>query len=394
MIEPVSARFRPVTGLAWRPAWWRAPPSAFRGGLRLALRSGVRLGKGTLRLGVRPARISALPGLAFAHGRPYRLSGSPGVAALAASAASVAFIATRPTLPAEAGTATARADALGKPESRTSALVDRREASAPTVSAEPLLRGEELPWPPMALAWAAPASQRHVADPSGTLSRAVAPTGEAPAPTVSAEPLLRGEELPWPPMALAWAAPASQRHVADPSGTLTRAVAPTGIFDNGEVDESRSAPPATAALAPAGRGARRSLAPTLPAPSTQGAWMNPSAEPEPAPPQPALRPRRGVEPRPLAAPPPSFGDALFDQAMQHRALPRFELRPLPAAPIEADAASAEQVRSAPRVASVPGRSALAELPPLTHAELGRVADQVERLLKQRERFERERRGGL
>ena len=122
--------------------------------------------------------------------------------------------------------------------------------------------------------------------------------------------------------------------------------------------------------------------------------MNPSAEPEPAPPQPALRPRRGVEPRPLAAPPPSFGDALFDQAMQHRALPRFELRPLPAAPIEADAASAEQVRSAPRVASVPGRSALAELPPLTHAELGRVADQVERLLKQRERFERERRGGL
>ena len=343
MIEPVSARFRPVTGLAWRPAWWRAPPSAFRAGLRLALRSGVRLGKGTLRLGVRPARISALPGLAFAHGRPYRLSGSPGVAALAASAASVAFIATRPTLPAEAGTATARADALGKPESRTSALVDRREA---------------------------------------------------PAPTVSAEPLLRGEELPWPPMALAWAAPASQRHVADPSGTLSRAVAPTGIFDNGEVDESRSAPPATAALTPAGRGARRSPAPTLPAPSTQGAWMNLSAEPEPAPPQPALRPRRGVEPRPLAAPPPSFGDALFDQAMQHRALPRFELRPLPAAPIEADAASAEQVRSAPRVASVPGRSALAEPPPLTHAELGRVADQVERLLKQRERFERERRGGL
>src|SRR4051812_41221666 len=68
MINPVTARFAPVTGWAWRPAWWRAASSGLRGTLRLALPDSVRLAGGRLQLAARPSRIEAPAGPSLAHG--------------------------------------------------------------------------------------------------------------------------------------------------------------------------------------------------------------------------------------------------------------------------------------------------------------------------------------
>ena len=129
------------------------------------------------------------------------------------------------------------------------------------------------------------------------------------------------------------------------------------------------------------------------APASHGASLPVSAALEPKPAQRPL-PRGEESTAAVSSPRASLGDVLFDQAMLHRALPRFELHELPAASVGTAAGSFQQAPGPARAGSIAGSHPGAEAPALSRAEVVRVADQVERLLKQRERFERERRGGL
>ncbi len=100
-------------------------------------------------------------------------------------------------------------------------------------------------------------------------------------------------------------------------------------------------------------------------------------------------------PRPAAPNPggnPSLGDLLYDQAMKHPVMPGLALRMLPEAearrprPEALDHRAIESGETPRRPASMP------PAPVLSRDEVTQVADQVAQMLKQRERFERERQG--
>lgn len=105
----------------------------------------------------------------------------------------------------------------------------------------------------------------------------------------------------------------------------------------------------------------------------------------------------GVTRTRTAAAAPGLADLLYEHVRSNRAMPALDLQLLPWAPATASAPSApgaEAVRS-PReqrpVAVAPGATRPASLTP---SDITAVADQVARVLKQRERTDRERRGVL
>ncbi|WP_428827999.1 hypothetical protein ACLIKD_08710 [Azonexus sp. IMCC34842] len=92
--------------------------------------------------------------------------------------------------------------------------------------------------------------------------------------------------------------------------------------------------------------------------------------------------------------PSALVDALFDQARQNRGLAGMDMRLLSAAP--AEQAKPEQSVAAGQMQAAAGASA-PEFPSpparLSRADIGQVAEQVARVLKQQARLERERGGG-
>jgi hypothetical protein len=92
--------------------------------------------------------------------------------------------------------------------------------------------------------------------------------------------------------------------------------------------------------------------------------------------------------------PSALVDALFDQARHNRGLAGIDMRLLPAAP--AELAKPEQPVAAGQMHAAAGTSA-PESPVqptrLSRADIGQVAEQVARVLKQQARLERERGGG-
>lgn len=330
MINPVTARFIPVTGRNWRPAWWRVPLTALRVGLRLALRDGVQHSCGRIQLAARPARMDFREALAFAHAqgamRPAPLQGRRAAGTSASSSHAV-------VQPDEAAIAVSREERFDAPR------------SAATLPHEP------------------PRAHR-----------------------------VQNDASAWPPVSPVWAT-ASSRQAGTRLNAMQAQPVGNGIFDVDDQAVSRHGPHAIAG-APRGRSLSspmsRHMSPA--APASDPALLPMSAVLAP---RPAKRPvPRGEAQAAPNSPPASLGDALFDQAMQHRALPRFELHALPAAPVATTAASAQQALASTPATSVAGSHSPIEAPALSRAELVRVADQVERLLMQRERFERERRGGL
>jgi hypothetical protein len=99
-------------------------------------------------------------------------------------------------------------------------------------------------------------------------------------------------------------------------------------------------------------------------------------------------------PRPAAPNPgdnPSLGDLLYDQAMKHPVMPGLALRMLREA--EARRPCPEALDRAIESGETPRRPAsMPPSPVLSRDEVTQVADQVAQMLKQRERFERERQG--
>jgi len=137
---------------------------------------------------------------------------------------------------------------------------------------------------------------------------------------------------------------------------------------------------------------RRATPPQSPAPgATAGdgrlvfAHRGPGARPEVA---------NAPTARSVATAPSALVEALFDQARQHRGLAGIDMRLLPAAPA-AQAKSAQPVAVGPM--QVPAGASSPESPSqparLSRADIGQVAEQVARVLKQQARLERERGGG-
>lgn len=92
--------------------------------------------------------------------------------------------------------------------------------------------------------------------------------------------------------------------------------------------------------------------------------------------------------------PSALVDALFDQARHNRGLAGIDMRLLPAAP--AELAKPEQPVAAGQMHAAAGTSTPeSPVPParLSRADIGQVAEQVARVLKQQARLERERGGG-
>ena len=91
--------------------------------------------------------------------------------------------------------------------------------------------------------------------------------------------------------------------------------------------------------------------------------------------------------------PPSLVDSLFDSAMQRRPLPGFDVQLLPPnASINRQIAAATETA---RPQQQPGPSqSHPQHEQWTRNDLTQLADQVDRLLRQRQRFERERRGNV
>jgi hypothetical protein len=90
---------------------------------------------------------------------------------------------------------------------------------------------------------------------------------------------------------------------------------------------------------------------------------------------------------------PSLVDSLFDSAMQRRPLPGFDVQLLPPnASINRQIAAATETA---RPQQQPGPSqSHPQHEQWTRNDLTQLADQVDRLLRQRQRFERERRGNV
>jgi hypothetical protein len=174
-----------------------------------------------------------------------------------------------------------------------------------------------------------------------------------------------------------------------PANTIKSQPLGERFFDVGDEAAMHHAPH-TAAGASRWRRPAPPMLPTAPASDTPTTPLPAALEARPAR-RPVLR---GEAPAAPNSPPASLADVLFDQAMQHRAAPRFELHALPAVPLDTAAASAQQPPGRGPAHGMAEVHSPIEAPALSRAELVRVADQVERLLMQRDRFERERRGGL